>query len=103
MNSQAVTCTFRQAVKRRTFTEHERVIAFTDVEVRPNTNGAANAKRPSFVCEYRFLVLDLIDRATQRPASGSYTARTTRKLPFNQICKVSKAQSGVTVSATPQI
>lgn len=103
MNSQAVTCTFRQAVKRRTCTEHERVIAFTDVEVRPNTNGAANAKRPSFVCEYRFLVLDLIDRATQRPASGSYTARTTRKLPFNQICKVSKAQSGVTVSATPQI
>lgn len=94
MNSQAVTCTFRQAVKRRTCTEHERVIAFTDVD------GAANAKRSSFLCEHRFLVLDLIERATQRPASGSYTKR---KLPFNQICKVSKAQLGVTVSAVPQI
>lgn len=94
MNSQAVTRTFRQAVKRRTCTEHERVIAFTDVD------GAANAKRSSFLCEHRFLVLDLIERATQRPASGSYTKR---KLPFNQICKVSKAQLGVTVSAVPQI
>lgn len=28
---------------------------------------------------------------------------TKRKLPFNQICKVSKAQLGVTVSAVPQI
>lgn len=67
MNSQAVTCTFRQAVERRTCTEHERVIAFTDVEARPDTNGAANAKRSSFLCEYRFLVLDLIEGATQRP------------------------------------
>lgn len=61
MNSQAVTCTFRRAVERRTCTEHERVIAFTDVEARLDTNGAANAKRSSFLREYRFLVLDLIE------------------------------------------
>lgn len=76
MNSQAVTCTFRQAVKRRTCTEHEHVIAFTDVD------GAANAKWSSFLCEHRFLVLDLIERATQRPASEATLSANCHLIKF---------------------